>query len=261
LNLITIALGRNVYDYVSQFKTAHDVGYCVILMRAALEIKSPHKDTYNRQYQTFSQKAGESLNDCFVRFECIVSNLRSCGPLAYSDNECAKQLLYTLDDHVWDMKITTLEESVDFATLDTKKLFSKLKSYELSHKGHPNHDASLTSKDLITSACVGGHDANPTNTISSTSQFDLSTLAGAFDEQYTSSTRRGGDHQRAALSVATPPTSSLTVIRGRSLTPPTSTTTPTGMTTTTKMTTSRRTALETTTRRSPRRSCPGSVLP
>jgi hypothetical protein len=260
LNLITIALGRNVYDHVSQFKTAHDVGYCVILMRAALEIKSPHKDTYNRQYQTFSQKAGESLNDCFVRFECIVSNLRSCCPLAYSDNECAKQLLYTLDDHVWDMKITTLEESADFATLDTKKLFSKLKSYELSHKGHPNHDDSLTSKVLITSACVGGHDANPTNTISSTSQFDLSTLAGAFDEP-TSSTRRGGDHPRAALSATTPPTSSPTAIRGKSLTPLKSTTTPTGMTTTTKMTTSRRTALETTTRRSPRRSCPGSVLP
>jgi hypothetical protein len=35
-----------------------------------------------------------------ARFESIVSNLRSCGPLAYSDNERAKQLLYTLDDHV-----------------------------------------------------------------------------------------------------------------------------------------------------------------
>jgi hypothetical protein len=30
------------------------------------------------------------------------------------------------------MKITALEESTDFATLDTEKLFSKLKSHELS---------------------------------------------------------------------------------------------------------------------------------
>jgi hypothetical protein len=29
-----------------------------------------------------------------------VSSLHSCGPLAYDDNERAKQLLYTLDDHV-----------------------------------------------------------------------------------------------------------------------------------------------------------------
>jgi hypothetical protein len=33
--------------------------------------------------------------------------------------------MYALDDHVCGMKITTLEESTNFATLDTKKLFSK----------------------------------------------------------------------------------------------------------------------------------------
>jgi hypothetical protein len=63
-------------------------------------------------------------------------------------------LLYALDDHVWGMKITALEESANFATLDTEKLFSKLKSHELSRKGRPNHDASLSSKALITSAHV-----------------------------------------------------------------------------------------------------------
>jgi hypothetical protein len=99
---------------------------------SSFEIKSSHRDTYNRQYQTFSQKPGESLDDWFARFESIISNLRSCGPLAYSDNERAKQLLYALDDSVWGMKITVLEESADFATLDTKKLFSKLKSRELT---------------------------------------------------------------------------------------------------------------------------------
>jgi hypothetical protein len=81
------------------------------------------------------------------------------------------------------MKITALEESADFAILDTKKLFSKLKSHELSRKGRPNHDASLSSKALITSARVGGHDANPTNTtVSSNLEFVLSSLAVAFDE-------------------------------------------------------------------------------
>jgi hypothetical protein len=85
------------------------------------------------------------------------------------------------------MKITALEESTDFATLDTEKLFSKLKSHELSRKGRPNHDTSLTSKALITSAHVGGHNANPTNTIvSSTLEFVLSSLIAASDGQYES---------------------------------------------------------------------------
>jgi hypothetical protein len=135
LNLITTTQGRNVYDRVSCLETAHDV--CLKLCNTyegSSEIKFSRKDTYSRQYHTFSQKLGESLDDCFARFESIVSSLRSWGHLAYSDNEHAKQLLYALDDHVWGIKITVLEESINFATLDTEKLFSKLKSQELSIK-------------------------------------------------------------------------------------------------------------------------------
>jgi hypothetical protein len=91
LNLITTALGRNVYDRVADLETAHDVW---LKLRntyvGSSEIKFLRRDTYNKQYQTFSQKPGESLDDCFARFESIVSSLRSCGPLAYSDNERAK---------------------------------------------------------------------------------------------------------------------------------------------------------------------------
>jgi hypothetical protein len=85
------------------------------------------------------------------------------------------------------MKITVLEEYADFATLNTEKMFSKLKSHELSKKGHLNHDVSFTSKSFVTSTCVGGHVANPTNTTdSSTLEFVLSSLAAASDEQYES---------------------------------------------------------------------------
>jgi hypothetical protein len=85
------------------------------------------------------------------------------------------------------MKITALEEYADFTTLDTEKLFSKLKSHELSRKGRPNHDASHTSKTFVTTTCVGGHVANPTKTTnSSTLEFALSSLSAASNEQYES---------------------------------------------------------------------------
>jgi hypothetical protein len=80
--------------------------------------------------------------------------------------------LYALDDHVWGIKITALEESADFATLDTEKLFSQLKSH--------------TSKAFITSARVGGNDAKPTNAGSSALEFALSSVTVASDEQYES---------------------------------------------------------------------------
>jgi hypothetical protein len=62
LNLITTALGRNVYDRVSHLETAHDIWLKLCnTYEGSSEIKSSRRDTYNRQYQTFSQKPGESL--------------------------------------------------------------------------------------------------------------------------------------------------------------------------------------------------------
>jgi hypothetical protein len=188
LNLITTALGRNVYDRVAHLEMVHDVWLKLCnTYESSSEIKSSRRDTYNRQYQIFSQKPDESLDDCFARFESIVSSLHSSGPLAYSDNEHAKQLLYALNNSVWGMKITALEEFADFVTLDTEKLFSKLKSHELSRKGRPNHDASLTSKAFVTSTRVGGHVYNPTNTTGTSAlEFALSSLCAVSDEQYES---------------------------------------------------------------------------
>jgi hypothetical protein len=117
---------------------------CAILMRALLRLSLHVEILTIGNIRRFSHKSRESLDNCFARFESIVSSLCSYGPLTYYDNERAKQLLYALDDHVWGIKITTLEEYVDFATLDIEKLFSKLKSHELSRKGHLNHDASLS---------------------------------------------------------------------------------------------------------------------
>jgi hypothetical protein len=55
LNLITTALGRNMYDKVSYLKTAHDVWLKLCnIYEGFSEIKSSRRDTYNRQYQTFS---------------------------------------------------------------------------------------------------------------------------------------------------------------------------------------------------------------
>jgi hypothetical protein len=55
LNLITTALGRNVYDRVSYLETAHNVWLKLCsTYEGSSEIKSSCKDTYNMQYQTFS---------------------------------------------------------------------------------------------------------------------------------------------------------------------------------------------------------------
>jgi hypothetical protein len=64
LNLITTALGRNVYDRVAHLKFAHDVWLKLCnTYEGSSEINSLRRDIYNMQYQTFSQKPGESFDD------------------------------------------------------------------------------------------------------------------------------------------------------------------------------------------------------
>jgi hypothetical protein len=59
-------------------------------MRVHLKLSLLKRTRTIGNIRIFSQKPGESPDDCFARFESIVSSLRSCGPLAYSDNERAK---------------------------------------------------------------------------------------------------------------------------------------------------------------------------
>jgi hypothetical protein len=93
LNLITTAFGRNVYNRVAHLKRLIMYGLnCATHVRALLRLSLCVEIAITDSTR---------LDDCFARFESIVSNLRSCGPLAYSDNERAKQLLYALNDSVW----------------------------------------------------------------------------------------------------------------------------------------------------------------
>jgi hypothetical protein len=56
LNLITTALGRNVYDRISHLEYVHAIWEKLCnTFDGMSEIKSTRKDTCNRQYQTLSE--------------------------------------------------------------------------------------------------------------------------------------------------------------------------------------------------------------
>jgi hypothetical protein len=56
LNLITTIIDRNVYDRISHLETVYDMWLKLYnTYEDSSKIKSSHKDTYNRQYQTLSE--------------------------------------------------------------------------------------------------------------------------------------------------------------------------------------------------------------
>ncbi|GJN34818.1 hypothetical protein PR202_gb23516 [Eleusine coracana subsp. coracana] len=101
INILLSALSRSEHDRVAHLDTAYAIWDKLCTYHEGTnQVKSMRKDSYNRQYQTFAQKLGESLDDTSRRFEAIVCNLRACGTLVYNDNNRAKQLLYSLDENV-----------------------------------------------------------------------------------------------------------------------------------------------------------------
>jgi hypothetical protein len=78
LNVITTAVDRNVYDRVSHLKLLTIFGLnCATLMRPLLRLSLLVKILTIGSTKPFLRNLGNS----------IVSNFRSCGPLAYSDSE------------------------------------------------------------------------------------------------------------------------------------------------------------------------------
>ncbi|GJN13656.1 hypothetical protein PR202_gb00386 [Eleusine coracana subsp. coracana] len=187
VNILLSALGRSEYDRVAHLDTAHAMWVKLYTYHEGTnQVKSMRKDSYNRQYQTFAQKPGESLDDTFHRFEAIVCNLRACGNLVYNDNDRAKQLLYSLDENVWGVKIAALEETDEFNTLNYEQLYSKLKSHELSRKSRPNLAIPASSMALLSSSQKGDHSFASYGTNPS---LDKSSLEFAFSSL---KERRGG---------------------------------------------------------------------
>ncbi|KAG8083377.1 hypothetical protein GUJ93_ZPchr0015g6850 [Zizania palustris] len=125
------------------------------------EIKAKRQSTYNQQYQLFVQAPGESIEAMFSRFDAIVGNLRSNGTLAYNDHDRAIKLLYALDRSIWEVKISSIEESAGYDTLTCDELFSKLKSTEIAKASLAVHRSSLPQPLALVSSTSRGTTSEP----------------------------------------------------------------------------------------------------
>jgi hypothetical protein len=134
-------------------------------------------ETYRREYENFTQLAGETINSMFSRFQSIVNKMcANKARLPYSDHERALKLLHALDRRVWEVKFSTIIESPNYETLTVDELFSKLKSTKIDHQTR----AKIENPSAPTMALVsgGGSASN-----SSPAMFALSSLLSITEEQ------------------------------------------------------------------------------
>ncbi|XP_073221515.1 uncharacterized protein [Cicer arietinum] len=93
------------------------------------DVKRARTNTLMHEYELFSMKKDESINDMQTRFTHIVNNLNALGKEIDNDQQIGKVMRCLTRE--WQPKITAIAESKDFSSLSIATLFGKLREHEM----------------------------------------------------------------------------------------------------------------------------------
>ncbi|BAH94158.1 Os08g0201900 [Oryza sativa Japonica Group] len=135
-NFLLSGISHSDYDHVAHLETAHEIWNALKnFHQGTNNIKELRRDLFKKEYIKFEMKSGEALDDYLSRFNKILSDLRSVDSsydANYPQSEISRHFLNGLDMSIWEMKVTSIQESVNMSTLTLDSLYTKLKTHEMN---------------------------------------------------------------------------------------------------------------------------------
>nr|ABF96549.1 retrotransposon protein, putative, unclassified [Oryza sativa Japonica Group] len=135
-NILLSGISRSDYDRVAHLRTAHEIWNALSnFHQGTNNIKELRRDLFKKEYIKFEMKPGEALDDYLVRFNKMLSDIRSVDSsydTNYPQSEISRHFLNGLDISIWEMKVTSIQESVNITTLTLDSLYTKLKTHEMN---------------------------------------------------------------------------------------------------------------------------------
>jgi hypothetical protein len=135
-NILLSGISRSDYDRVAHLETAHEIWNALKnFHQGTNNIKELRRDLFKKEYNKFEMKSGKALDDYLSRFNKILSDLRSVDSsydANYPQSEISRHFLNGLDMSIWEMKATSIQESVNMSTLTLDSLYTKLKTHEMN---------------------------------------------------------------------------------------------------------------------------------
>nr|AAS07268.1 hypothetical protein [Oryza sativa Japonica Group]ABF97785.1 hypothetical protein LOC_Os03g43550 [Oryza sativa Japonica Group] len=143
-NILLSGIPRSDYDRVAHLQTAHEIWIALSnFHQGTNNIKELRRDLFKKEYIKFEMKPGEALDDYLSRFNKILSDLRSVDSsydANYPQSEISRHFLNGLDMSIWEMKVTSIQESVNMTTLTLDSLYTKLKTHEMNILSRTDED-------------------------------------------------------------------------------------------------------------------------
>nr|ABA98046.1 retrotransposon protein, putative, Ty1-copia subclass [Oryza sativa Japonica Group] len=135
-NILLSGISYSDYDHVAHLQTAHEIWVALSnFHQGTNNIKELRRDLFKKEYIKFEMKPGEALDDYLSMFNKILSDLRSVDSsydANYPQSEISRHFLNGLDMSIWEMKVTSIQESVNMSTLTLDSLYTKLKTHEMN---------------------------------------------------------------------------------------------------------------------------------
>jgi hypothetical protein len=100
---------------VSRLLSLSELDIWLWLTRSSTPSRDPMRAMiiYKLEYENFVQLARETIDTMFSRFQSIINNMRANkAQIPYDDPERVLKLLHALDQRVWNVKVSTIIESL-----------------------------------------------------------------------------------------------------------------------------------------------------
>ncbi|XP_070050157.1 uncharacterized protein [Nicotiana tomentosiformis] len=145
---LVCGLGPDEYNRIQSCTTAKEIWDTLqVAHEGTAQVKRSKGTLLYSQYENFSMKEGDTIQEMYTRFTTLTNKLKSLGRTLLEEDKVEKILTKVLPVS-WESKITAIQESKNIATLRLDELMGNLTAYELRRQTMkmdvPKKERSLT---------------------------------------------------------------------------------------------------------------------
>ncbi|XP_070015681.1 uncharacterized protein [Nicotiana sylvestris] len=128
---LVCGLGLDEYSRIQSCNTTKEIWDTLqVAHEGTPQVKRSRGTLLYSQYENFTMKEGETIQEMYTRFTTLTNELKSLGRIIFKEDKVEKILTRVLPV-AWESKITAIQKSKNTATLKLDELIGNLTAYEL----------------------------------------------------------------------------------------------------------------------------------
>ena len=129
-SILIMSLPDDIYHSVINCSSAKEMwDTLIILFEGTYEVKRNRRSLLIQQYEMFTSKAGESINETYDRFNCLINDLKSHGT-EYDNEDVLIKFLRSLPSE-WDGITIAIRQARNLQAMTLAGLYGNLLTHDL----------------------------------------------------------------------------------------------------------------------------------